>query len=431
MGSSNILARRGAVVAIVAALGAVLLAGPASAADAGGIEGRVVNATTGERVGGVDVTLHLFSDQTELGTAGTTTSADGSFSFPYPASGVTSFELSAVYRGSEYRTRSYSAAHPPASVSVKVYEPTSDASKVHLESWIVWVDREGTGAAVQHSLTWNNAGDQAYVGTGQDPKDRVVVQVPLAPGASEFQFLDLFLTSPGRVQGSSFVDGAPLPPGATNATIRYSTPTLDSLDLPITLPTRTLRVFVPRDVDVRAPGLTPVGQTTQQGVQYSIYVATDLSVGDRIQLGLSGLTQGGGGGGVSSVLVIVAGTLIVLALGAFVVWRLGRVARPGRRESLPARRSPSRVGRGAATTRRRAGSRRRPRARAAVASGRGRREGRPGEDEEDIDLLIDEIAALDLSFERGLLDETRYRALRTAAKRRLVRSRDVRAGGVR
>jgi hypothetical protein len=419
MESRKTIGQRGIAIAFAATIATGIVAAPSTAiAEGGPIQGRVVNATTDERVSGVEVTLHLSSNQAEIGTATTTSGNGGVFSFPAPASGASTIAISARYEGNEYWTQSFSATDPPAAVAVRVFEASTEPADVSVTSWIVWVDREGTAAAVQHSLRWRNDGTRAYVGDGGDSGGRVVVGVPLAPGASNFQFLDLFLRSPGRVQGQTFVDGAPLPPGTTDGTIRYTTPDLASLDLPISMPTESLRVLVPQDVDVRATALTPSGQTTQQGVTYAIYEAADLAVGDRVRLSLSGLTASGGDGGPPTSLVVLVGSAIVIALGVFVVWRLGRVARPTRRPAPVARRSASRVGRGAG----------RGRPRAARADRRSRRPtssagGRIEPIEDDVDLLIDEIAALDLSFERGLLDETRYRALRAAAKRRLLHSR--------
>jgi hypothetical protein len=424
--SWNSLIRRRIAIAFVAALVALIVAAPSAAARAGAVEGRVVNGTTGERLSGIDVTMHLSSDQAEIGTATTTSGTDGRFSFPAPASGVTTFSVSATYDGNEYWTQDFSALEPPTDVPVRVFEPTTEPKDISVASWVVWIDREATGAAVQHSLRWSNEGTRAFVGSGTDAESRVVVQVPLAPGASNFQFLDLFLRSPGRVQGSSFVDDAPLPPGGSAGTIRYTTPGLSSLDLPVTLPTKSLRVLIPQDVEVRSAELTPSGQTTQQGVAYAIYAATDLAPGDRVRLSLSGLTAAGGTqGGPSTTLVIVIGSAIVVAMGVVVVWRLGRVGRQVRRP-VPARRSASRVGRGGGRERPApARTARRPRA---ASNANGRRRGEPSE-EDDVDLLIDEIAALDLSFERGLLEESSYRALRAAAKRRLLRSRETAGHG--
>jgi hypothetical protein len=46
-----------------------------------------------------------------------------------------------------------------------------------------------------------------------------------------------------------------------------------------------------------------------------------------------------------------------------------------------------------------------------------------------VDLIVDEIAALDLSFEKGLLDERTYKRLRVAAKDRLLEAERARTGG--
>jgi hypothetical protein len=51
----------------------------------------------------------------------------------------------------------------------------------------------------------------------------------------------------------------------------------------------------------------------------------------------------------------------------------------------------------------------------------------PLPDDEEVQLLIDEIATLDLSFERNLIDERTYRRLRVAAKDRLLLAEEARA----
>jgi hypothetical protein len=50
------------------------------------------------------------------------------------------------------------------------------------------------------------------------------------------------------------------------------------------------------------------------------------------------------------------------------------------------------------------------------------------ETEERFDLLIDEIAALDLAHEQGLLQDRTYEALRADAKQRLLRLRTTETG---
>jgi hypothetical protein len=407
----------------VAAIATVLLAQPALA-KAGGIEGKVVNGTAGGPVAGLEVTLTVTDDSGQK-TSTATTGRDGAFTFPAPAGGATSFSVSATYEGAEFATAELSADAARTPVALEVFEPTTEPGDVSQTSWVAWVDREGTSVAVQQDVEWKNDGERAYVGASPGG---AVTQMPLAEGATNFQFLGLYLERPGRVQGPTFVDTTPLLPGTTQATLRYSTGALESLTFPVAMATDSFRLFVPADVTVESPALTAMGQTTDRGVAYAIYGASDLAAGDRIEVGLTGLS---GASGTSPTVVILVGSLVVLALGIFVVWRIGR-ARGPRRGQLVARRSASRVGRGSPRERRPAARERRPATTSASARGRSnghRRE--PAEEDEDVELLIDEIAALDLSYERGVLDEKTHRALRDAAKRRLLRAKGATGSGAR
>jgi hypothetical protein len=412
---------RTAATATLLLLVLLAAAGPAGAAPGQGVRGRVVNGTEGGGVAGLEVTLHLYDQGGETGTTTATTDERGTFALPTPSAGATSFSVSARYRGAEFSTPELSTSGTTTPVTLKVYEPTIDASKVRQSSWVVWVDRQDASVAVQQDVGWTNDGDHAYVGpTAGGPVERL----PLVAGATNFQFLDLFLDRPGAVQGSTFVDDAPLVPGTTKGTLWYEAPNADHLTFTMPLQTKSFRLFVPSDATVDAAGLSAMGQTTDQRatgpVTYSVYGADDLAAGARIDIRLSDLRVEPR----SPLVVIGIGSLLVLALGVFVVWWLGGTRR-ARRTSLPARRSGSRVGRGSS-----ASPRSRPRVPASTARGNGGRRHETSE-EDDVELLIDEIAALDLSHERGLLDDRTHRALREAAKRRLLRARDDARSGAR
>ncbi|MGZ4131222.1 MAG: hypothetical protein ACXVPR_10420 [Actinomycetota bacterium] len=402
-------------VAAAAFLLLVVLLVPAFPAGAAttGIHGRVVNATAGGGVPRHEVTLHLYDQGGETGTTTATTDDRGSFALAAPAAGTTSFSVTTIYGGAEFSTPELSTKTTEAPVKLKVYEPTTDPADVQQTSWVVWVDRQDTSVAIQQDVQWINGGDHAFVGpTAGGPVERL----PLVAGATNFQFLDLFLDRPGTVQGSSFVDDAPLVPGSTKGTLWYEAPDADRLVFTMPMRTKSFRLFVPSDVEVQADGLRAMGQTTDQrgsgSVTYSVYGADDLAAGTRVPIALSGLRTEAR----SPLLAIALGSVLVLLLGIVVVWQLGRVRRP-RSAPLPARRSGSRVGRGSVA------AAPKPRARVAAPKARENGSGRYEPAEDDIELLIEEIAALDLSHERGLLDDRTHKALRDAAKRRLLRAR--------
>ncbi|GBC86097.1 hypothetical protein HRbin12_00079 [bacterium HR12] len=387
-----------------ALLAVALAAGSSAAAQAGTISGKVVNGTTGEPAAGVDVRARLFTAQTEPDPLEVTADERGRFAFESIPAGVVGYQLEVAYRGAVYRSvaTGFDPASP-AEQTLRIYEPTTDPSRVTLESYVVWVDREGGGVAVQHDLSWSNAGDEAYVG-----EDGVVVRIPLPEGATNLQFLGTFLENPGRTRDGAYVSDAPIVPGASSATLRYNAPPLDRLTLEVPFATTSLQLFVPQDVRVRAPALRLAGTVTDQGITYQVYEARDLAPGTALEVAMS---QAAAPRGARTALWILLGALgVVLLVGvALIVLRRDRARTPAPRSAGRPPRAKARAS-----------------APASAADGDGR-----AVELEDPDLIVEEIAALDLSFERGLIEERTYRRLRVAAKERLLRAEEARAAGKR
>lgn len=422
--------RTARIGAIGRALPAVLFAAalvvgpPALAQTAGGIEGQVLNGTNEEPAADVQVVLQLFAAQGDLGTLSTTTDERGRYSFDQLPDDVAGYQVIATYQDAEFRT--VATAYTPGQrvdQTVTVWEPTSDPGDVTLTDYIVWVDREGDGVAVQHDFTWSNGGDTAYVGDGTDGG---VVDVPLPTGATNLQYLGTFLETPGDVRGQRYVSDAPILPGATSATLRYTAPPISELTLEMQYPTTSVQLFVPQDVEVRSPQLRLAGTISDQGITYQVYAAQDVAADTTLQVTMSEVQSGGSSTALTWILAGIAGLVAVVLLA---VWLTGRRGRRSSQRSASGRRSarnpagarPVKAA-GAAN-----GARVRESARVR-AEGNGKAE---TADVEDVDLIVDEIAALDLSFERGLLDERTYKRLRVAAKDRLLRAEGARAKGGR
>ncbi len=385
------------------------------------VTGTVVDGTTGKPIPDLAVTLHLFSDTAELGSMKATTDPQGVFSFADLATDAKGYQVTAVYKNVLYRNQ-MAALTPgtPIDVTLKVYETTTDPANIIQGSWIVWIDREGSGFAVQHSIQWNNSGDTAYTGSPSSSGGApIATQVPLAAGATNFQFRDIYLDTPGQVQGSTYGNPQPILPGNSSGTLRYNVNGLSHLTLPITLPTASLELYVQTGIDVKAAGLTPSGQftDTKSGKTYQHYATSNLQAGDKIEVSVSGVAAGGKGS--SPILLGVLGGLFVVVAGGLALWKLA-----GRGDKA----APRASGRKAAA--RRPAPAKRSRQQASVKSN-GRRahsdEDAP-ETAERFDLLIDEIAALDLAHEQGLLQDRTYEALRADAKERLLRLRTTESG---
>ena len=375
------------------------------------IDGTVVNGTEQAPAAGVDVSLQLFAAQGDLGRLEGTTDPKGRFSFGELPPGVAGYQVIASYRGTEYRgiAQSYTPG-VPTNATLTVYEPTTDPGDVTFTDYIVWVDQLEGAFAVQHDLRFANAGTTAYTGGGDG-----VVTIPLPPGPANPQFLGTFLEYPGKIEGDAYVSSAPIVPGESTATLRFEAPSLPNLSVPLAFPATSFQLYVPQGIDIGTDLLRLEGTITDQGRTYSVYSAQNLAPETVID---AALTPAPADSSQGTAIQILLGVAALVAAGVIVAWFLRR-----RRAS----KAPARSAKGAKSAPpppvpREAGTREGT----ADPSGNGHGGGAP---DEDVDLIIDEIAALDLSFDKGLLEERTYKRLRIAAKDRLLRAQGARTGG--
>lgn len=427
MNARKVRYRAAALIFVFAvATGLVLSATAARAADTA-ITGRVVDATNGGAVPDIEVTLHTFEDGVEAPATSDTTDRNGRFAFSTLVAGAErSFQVSVRFAGVVYRSRVLQPADGETTdLTMKVYETTAEPDDLKLAAWTVWLDEETDGRlAIQHSLTVENDGDAAYVGTEPIDDAFATLTLPLVTGAADFQYLGRFTECCTAVRGTEFAHTLPIEPGTSDATLRYTAPPPGSLSFPLTIPTDDFAILVPTTLAIETTGLTAAGQTQDGGITYRVYSASDLAVGDRIGVTLAD----DAGGGASMLPRIAIGLGVVLLFGGGALWWLTRA----RRVPVPAPRAVRRAAARASVRSR--GSARAPRSRngdrdARTKNGNGRRgAAASGRTEVDADesLLIDEIVALDVAHEQGLLDQETYRKLRAAAKDRLLALRDGR-----
>jgi hypothetical protein len=393
----------------------------AEAVDGATIAGTVTPGVEAVGVAGVDVTLLLVDQDGERQVDTAVTDGEGGFGFD-GLDGDESYEVVVEYDAASYR--SGLVRFDPdgaATVVVEVFPSTDDPADVVVSSWVVWVDG-GNGVAVQQDLQVDNRGTSTYLGSSPDADGvRAVVSVPLAPDAVGLRFLGLFTECCAELRGTEYVHTTALPPGRVVGTVRYSTESLDGLEFPARLPVESFTLMAPLDVTVSSAALERSGEIESQGNSYVVYTAESVAAGEVVTVGLRGLSvpavpvwqlvaAAGGGVGLFGVLVAM---VVVRRRG-------GGLARPRRARS-------------------RAGSRARVAATADVAgeelAASAELAQRPQRSEVGAEatasdaapavraeLLVEELALLDVAFERGLLDAASYEALRAARKAELLRS---------
>lgn len=369
---------------VAGAMGALIVAGVlgavmpgASAADEGVLAGAVINGTSdGSPAPGISVMLHAYQGDVEVSTKSAETGADGRFEFAgLPVGSERSYALSTEYQDVAYATESVSLSPGEVkALDLTIYEPGGSLEKLTITEWLVWVDREGSAIAVQHDVTVQNSGTKTYMGDedlGEGKK--AVMRLPLPPDATNFQYLGHFMQCCAVVEGDTFIHTAAVQPGLSSGTIRVSTGELSRLDLTAQLPTDTLRVFVPAGADVTVPAAFEADGTIEDlGTTYQAFEARSVSPGEMLSFGVKGLS---GSGGRSLLWPVVAAVAVVLAAVAFLVMRRrsGTGSRPSRKADGSAHRSAA---------------------------------------ERTREMIVDEVAALDVAFERGALPADTYHRLR-------------------
>jgi hypothetical protein len=350
---------------------------PAAARSGGEIEGTVVHGTDGTAVAGLDVALEEAVEGELTVLARTTTDTDGRFAFADVAHG-TDLEVTLTYDGASYRHGPVLVApETTTDLEVEVFESTEDPAEVVVASWVVWVDHLD-GISIQQDLQVDNRGSTTFLGTDPDAAGvRAVIAVPIQPDAVGLRFLGRFTGCCATLRGTDYVHTTPLPPGPSSGTLRYTVGLLETLTLPARLPVESFTMMVPTGVTVGTDRLELSGEIESQGNLYDVYTTEGLAVGDVVEVRLRGLS--------------VPAVAALAGAGAAAVWWRRR------------RRSPARA------TREPEGS--------PVPAGR---TGPAPVAVLDAELLVDEIALLDVGYAEGRLARGPYERLRAVRKAELL-----------
>jgi hypothetical protein len=389
----NRLARRSTIALLtVVPLLMALATAPGRAAGAAGVTGIVVDATVERPVPAQRVLLLAYEGETPLASTAGVTDARGRVTYGALPSNATSYQLVTTFRGGTYRSP-MTEAGTTEPVRLRVYRATTDAAAVAQTNWVVWIDPMPGGILVQQDLSWQNDGKKAYIGSSN--RGGVVTRFPLAPGAHDVQVLGLYLNGGGRVHGTTYEGTQPIVPGSSTATVRYVVPSLTQLRLVSPMATGNLHLFVADTLTATAPGMRSGGTITDRGTTYRVFTAANVAADRTISIALGAAVASTSHAGE----FVAAGIAILLLMLAVAVWRFLR----RRRRTEPAR--PAHASRPA-----------RPRVPAsATAAGP-----RSSAVTSDADVLLEEIAAVDIAFEEGLIAPDTYERVRAAAKERLA-----------
>ena len=362
-------------LALLTVLFAIAFALPSAAAENGVITGVVVNETTGRPAKGTEVRL-AGADEDGSGRVNRTitTSGDGTYRFDnLPAEPDWLYIVDASYEGGLFPGSAFGfpESQPPRlETTLRVWDTTPDPESVLIARDAMFVLPADNAVEIVESVTVLNHTDLAYIGRGgASGEAETTFGFGLPSGAENVRIANASIDIP-ELKPTDFGFGVTvaLPPGESRFTYTYRVPA-DGLTYILSktalYPTADLLVFVGEPLAMESDRLQEEETVTVDGKEYRRWAAAEtVEAGDTVLLQATAEAQIGW----VPLVAVGAGIVVVLAATYLLLVR---------------RRSP----RGAAP---------------------------PTRNE-----IIDSIAALDIDYEAGKIDETRWHSERENLKRRL------------
>jgi hypothetical protein len=297
----------------------------------GAIAGQVVNGTAGAAApAGLEVNLHSFDQQTLVETLTATTTAGGSFAFDAVAYVPgRQFLVSTMYAGVTYGSdvANFDASGAALSMTLPVYETTSDASTLVVDQLHMFLEFGGPGEVTVGQLyVFSNVSDKTFAADGAN-----LLQFNLPAGAGRLDVQNAVFDQDYFRSADGFGALWQVPPGVGSGQILFSfrLPYVDALNFSQVMhyPVGTANLLVSDlGVTLTGPGLQNLGPETFQGQAFQNLSRASLAAGDSLSFEMTGKAgTAGSGSALGSTPAVVTGssTGLAIGLGALAVSLLG------------------------------------------------------------------------------------------------------------
>ncbi len=344
----------------------------------GTVDGYIVNGTAGASTpGNLPITFYVFPGGTGNTVVTQTLQSDAQGRFV--VNNVQASHGDLIAAGTTYNDLQFHselvpyAAQISITVPITVYESTTDASKIQIETLHIVVVPDANGLQVSEIYVLSNSSDRWVAGFGQP-----IMHLGLPVGAQNFS-IDPNSMLPDTLvpngDGLDYYEAVPVGSGSAQIIYQYSLPGGSAvLDRPLFQNVSVVNMLIegdPAQVSVSSPQLTSAGPQTIQGKTYQQYKGANLAAGQTLSI-----TIGSAAAGASLSWPVIAGiALVVVGVVGLVLWLRSRRKLAGATLDLGGER----------------------------------------------EALLDQIAALDDDFEAGQIDKIDYNARRARLKAKLLK----------
>ena len=319
--------RRFNVVLVRAVLLVLFMAGVAdSRVVAATLVVEVSNGTVGGSAIADDaVMLQVFRQQELQRVLEATLSESGRAVFEGVSAGPSMVAVARVkHQDMAFQSRPVSLASPENeySVSVQVFDVSSETSELSVGTHHIMLSVQGTALEITEYMQLENGSDMAIRGSKRDSQGRpIVIEIALPRGVTNLTPLAYFERDALVDTETGFYDTMAVPPGEHHVRFSYRIDIARSataIDKRISLPTSELIVFWQTGQgEVTGLGEPDERLTNAQGTPVEYYRRHDLRVGDQIAFRISGFNVKLSDKATWIVLAFAFALIITLAL-----WRL-------------------------------------------------------------------------------------------------------------
>lgn len=263
----------------------------------GVVQGRVVNATTGEAAPDTRIALYALSPNGEvLQTYTTTSDADGNFTFTHLNPDHTlSYTLEGIYQGVSYTSPEpavFLPDSPNIELDLPVYETTDDPQGLTQERLHRIIAFEPGQVTVADVYVFNYSGDRAFVGQLAADGFPGTVKIGIPANATNVNFQNDFV----RPVDDYYLSAQPIVPGnETLISVTYNVPiegASQSLETPLFYDVPLVNVIAADQGQViNSEQLVSQGVETFQGNTYQLLAGTDLQANQSFVMALEDLNK--------------------------------------------------------------------------------------------------------------------------------------------
>ncbi|PWH20199.1 MAG: hypothetical protein DDG59_00905 [Anaerolineae bacterium] len=264
------------------------------------VKGRVSNGSGGVVPDNLTITLEGYDDFEAVFTATTTLKSDATFLLEdVEMQEGRVFVAYTEYSGVTYASDVVVASSQNATLELPIiiYDTTTDPTVIKCDRLHLFLDLldENTLRVVQLYIMSNTSNKTLVAEQAGQP----TVRFKLPVGSSNLQFQDGVLGERYISTPDGFGDTASIRPGTGNYQVLFSftMPYNRKLDLvqPVSIPIDALVVLVPEGgLKVRSTLLRDEGKRDAEGTIYHMYSGSSLSVGEELQISISGQPGTGG-----------------------------------------------------------------------------------------------------------------------------------------